>query len=112
MSIIIKGMEMPGDCAMCPMCHRAFDGNETRIACYVKAKWAWEDDGRPDWCPLVEIPTPHGRLIDADAVIDELARAIPYFIDDSVTSAYVEGLGRAKIEIEDAKTVIEAEVTT
>jgi hypothetical protein len=21
---------------------------------------------RPDWCPLVEIPTPHGRLIDAD----------------------------------------------
>jgi len=23
---------------------------------------------RPDWCPLVEIPTPHGRLIDADAL--------------------------------------------
>ena len=23
---------------------------------------------KPDWCPLVEIPTPHGRLIDADAL--------------------------------------------
>jgi hypothetical protein len=20
-------------------------------------------EGRPDWCPLIEIPTPHGRLI-------------------------------------------------
>jgi hypothetical protein len=26
----------------------------------------WIYDQRPNWCPLVEIPTPHGRLIDAD----------------------------------------------
>ena len=25
---------------------------------------------RPDWCPLVEIPTPHGRLIDIRSVED------------------------------------------
>lgn len=24
----------------------------------------------PDWCPLVEIPTPHGRLIDIRSVED------------------------------------------
>jgi hypothetical protein len=23
---------------------------------------------RPDWCPLVEIPEPHGDLIDRDAL--------------------------------------------
>lgn len=23
----------------------------------------------PDWCPLIEIPTPHGRLIDADELV-------------------------------------------
>lgn len=27
---------------------------------------------RPDWCPLVEVPTPHGRLIDADALHDAM----------------------------------------
>ena len=27
-------------------------------------------DFRPDWCPLVEIPTPHGRLIDAKFVYE------------------------------------------
>lgn len=25
---------------------------------------------RPDNCPLVEVPTPHGRMIDADAIED------------------------------------------
>lgn len=28
---------------------------------------------RPSWCPLIEIP-PHGRLIDADALVDELIK--------------------------------------
>jgi hypothetical protein len=25
----------------------------------------------PDWCPLVEVPEPHGRLIDADATMKQ-----------------------------------------
>ena len=45
------------------------------------------------------------RLIDADELINNLAKAIPYIIDDAVTDAYVEGLGRAKIEIEDMPTI-------
>lgn len=45
------------------------------------------------------------RLVDADNIINGLAGAIPYFIDDDITSAYVEGLNRAKIEIDDAPTV-------
>jgi hypothetical protein len=27
---------------------------------------------RPNWCPLIEIPTPHGRLIDADELMVEI----------------------------------------
>ena len=45
------------------------------------------------------------RLIDADALIDNLTKAIPHFIDDAVTIAYTEGLGRAKCEIDDAPTI-------
>ena len=26
-------------------------------------------DFRPDWCPIVEVKEPHGRLIDADKTI-------------------------------------------
>jgi hypothetical protein len=25
----------------------------------------------PDWCPLVEIPTPHGRLADLDQMVED-----------------------------------------
>ena len=45
------------------------------------------------------------RLIDADALIDNLAKAIPYFIDDAVTEAYVEGLVRARCEIDNSPTI-------
>ena len=94
---------------MCPMCHRNFDWRKPRLACYALSAWCIEDEDRLEKCPLVELPEKHGRLIDADAVIKKLAKAIPYIIDDDVTNAYVEGLGRAKIEIEDSVAVIEAE---
>lgn len=68
MSILIKGMRMPKDCYMCPMCHRAFDGNETRLACYALKTWCFEEDGKLDNCPLVEVKTPHGDLIDSSEI--------------------------------------------
>ena len=48
---------MGGDCEGEPNC-----------VAYVPSKDMIYDisDGRPDWCPLIELP-PHGRLIDADA---------------------------------------------
>lgn len=55
MSVLIKGMEMPKNCGLCFLrvgkCSR-------RI--YMK--------NRPSDCPLIEVPEPHGRLIDADAL--------------------------------------------
>lgn len=59
MSILIKGMKMPQTCTMCwfsPIC-----------PVWVKevSRYKGYDNRLPN-CPLVEVPTPHGRLIDAD----------------------------------------------
>ena len=53
-------------------------------------------DKRADFCPLVEVPAPHGRLIDADA--------LDYKLGVSDRDIYVRGV----LE-EEAPTVIEAE---
>ena len=79
MSILIKGMEMPKDCPMCSMAH--YDITGTFRGCEIVAgkKHAINDlvyansSTRPNWCPLVPVP-PHGRLIDADALIADLRR--------------------------------------
>lgn len=58
------------------------------------------------------LPKGHGRLIDADKCMSEIAKAVPYFINSDADSAYVEGLGRARIEIADAQTIIPEEKET
>ena len=109
MSVFVKGMEMPKSCDECPMFSSMFSYGCDIASLGIPSRYNYDTGKRPNWCPLVELPEKHGGLIDADSVIDELARAIPYYIDDTITEAYVEGLGRAKIAIEDALTVIEAE---
>lgn len=75
MSILIKGMEMPMNCIVCPM---QFGG-----MCYVQppeideprvAPTVDQCVSRASWCPLIEIPDGHGRLIDADALKKDLER--------------------------------------
>ena len=66
MSYIVP-KEIPNRCGRCPCFHA-----EHPMYCQaVKADknkriYAPYGEGRPDWCPLIEVPTPHGRLIDAD----------------------------------------------
>lgn len=75
MSILIKGIEMPKDCPFCPMAHwdklDTFKGCEItpgkRFAVIEDKEYA-ESSTRPDWCPLTEVPEPHGDLIDRDAL--------------------------------------------
>ena len=70
MSILIKNMKMPEDCGACDLC----TGDGECMALYGENLWNYiPDDAKyfpNDWkyekCPLVEVPTPHGRLIDAD----------------------------------------------
>jgi hypothetical protein len=101
MSIIVKGVEMPEACAFCP-CFR--DDSIDGVHCYMckatfvtygkEDDWIWYT--RPEWCPLVELPEHHGRLIDENEII------IP-----SLTSWADQAMVASAIQ--DAPTIIEAE---
>ena len=75
MSILIKDMEMPESCDKCRFCVNGFTDEAPMYECGVQSydnvsvlveSGGKPFDFRPDWCPLIEIPTPHGRMIDAD----------------------------------------------
>ena len=107
MSILIKGMEMPTRCAVCVLCDLRY-GTKCKIT-----KMSYYDsegyprggyNGRPDWCPIVEVPAPHGDLIDIDS-------KITIAIKDGLKVTTVRDLLNDKA-VRLPKTVIEAERRT
>lgn len=85
MSILIKGMEMPTSCFYCPFRRKI---NPDDIQCLVtrdvfEETFAGTIEMRNrGFCPIIEVP-PHGRLIDADELIDDVRRhSESYFADD------------------------------
>jgi len=110
MSIIVKSMEMPTSCDKCRFCVNGFTDDAPMYECavqsYENVSVLVESGGkpfgfRPDWCPLIEIPTPHGRLI-AEKTITEIR------YHDADGYHIVNGEQLCELEI-DAPTVIEAE---
>lgn len=97
MSLLIQNMDMPCMCCLCP-CHD-WDVETDRYYCLaLKGEPRIIDENtRRDDCPLVEIPTPHGRLIDADVACKK------YKDEDSLIAEL------AYRKIRNAPTVIEAE---
>lgn len=72
MSVLIKGMKMPKCCIDCEF--MSWSNIRQRDICdktgeAIRTAEHWEK--RDILCPLVEIPTPHGRLIDADDVLTQ-----------------------------------------
>ena len=86
MSVIIPNIKMPMSCLVCPLareifgclvCVGYFKDNLTGRRVYKSdLKESDADFNRPDWCPILPIPEGHGRLIDADALME-------YFTSDS-----------------------------
>ena len=82
MGVYVKGMKMPKSCSDCLFfVDGLYDANdELCSACLAKVDnhpWGCgykEIDGidhmttRMDYCPLVEVPEPHGDLIDKDDI--------------------------------------------
>ena len=109
MGVYVKGLKMPKSCSDCLFfVDGLYDANdEPCSACLAKednSPWGCgyeEIDGidhmatRMDYCPLAEVPGPHGRLIDADA--------LDYKLGASDRDIYV------KYTLEEEPTVIEAE---
>ena len=73
MSILIKGMGMPESCEDCSA--QIIDPTGGASGCAVNHSIILRKRGerRPAECPLVEVPK-HGRLIDADELMDKIRR--------------------------------------
>ena len=99
MNLLIKGIEMPKNCCECPiniyLCNYGYKYLIQHRELY---------DKRADDCPLIEVPS-HGRLIDADALLNLLNHCM--FPSDMVTTTAVR---MATNWIKDAPTIIETEV--
>lgn len=111
MSILIEGMEMPTSCP-CELLGIGYDlccsfagGIPARVKEYYEC---CQNGTRPSWCPLFHVPS-HGRLIDADALIEAMARMVPWAIADPTANAFLDGLSAAYEAIQTAPTIIEAE---
>ena len=116
MSVIVTGMDMPKNCAECErwsICKCLNDYGD-----YESILDAVEDGDlvKADGCPLVDIPTPHGRLIDADKLEKGFKRAIGTYLPKDPTrhmniadGSECRGWTQALTAVQEAKTVIEAE---
>lgn len=105
MSVVVRGMRMPENCRECHFQDFGITTGDTwcGVNNIVLAKNfnAIGFDGRPGWCPLVDLEK-HGDLIDRD----ELKKEFPKDSDWEYpvnTNEYVCEM------IDNAKTVIEAE---
>ena len=68
MSILINGMKMPKSCYECRLGYSLLGKRCMRTGTLVETGDALK--GRLPTCPLIELQ-PHGRLIDADALIKD-----------------------------------------
>lgn len=71
MGVYIKGMEMPKTCRDCEYCwvRKGMKNCDAKYGLPIGNRW---DIERASFCPLIDVPEPHGRLIDADALADDL----------------------------------------
>lgn len=95
MSLLIKGMDMPYCCVVCPFKEMYTDGllcKATKPHQYIP-KFLHK---RNEKCPLAELPATHGRLIDADKFLEWLQEFYPNHV------AIMSG-------VKNAKTIVEAE---
>lgn len=119
MGVYVKGMEMPHDCGDCDFlsglicpdnvyhCYAPVDNKNHSIDVTVFVE-NWQ---RPLWCPLVEVPMPRGRLIDADKLFAIVKRHHDLYKGATVATDKArrdENL-QVMFDIADAKTLMEAE---
>lgn len=101
MSILIRDMTMPNRCFEC-----IFLTTVPNFFCLAGKRDLCAEHGininRPDWCPLVEIPTPHGRLVDIKSVEDRKFTTV-----DNEYERWWNGALDSVVD--NAPTVIEAE---
>ena len=106
MSVLIKGMEMPERCGRCHFVrwsnlHQTAWCKLAQEACFENFSKDYKNR-RADFCPLVDVSTPHGRLGDLDKLVTE-------FMDSDLDHLQRDDWKEVIQIVEDAPTIIEAE---
>ena len=115
MSVLIKSVEMPSKCWSCPCrVDNGLIGSDREYFCSALRFPDFEIDNleqRLSACPLKEVPTLHGRLIDADRlmeVIEKNSYLLKGYYNSLENGMFLTGIKQA---INEAPTIIEAEVS-
>lgn len=99
MSLIINGMSLPSECSECLFsCYDVSVGAPAECIILGERSARYS---RLKKCPLTEIPTPHGRLIDADELTRRIERA---YGDKDIVKLVTNNIARQQ-------TIVEAEVS-
>lgn len=98
MGVYIHNMEMPKNCGICPFCVPEADEDRGDI-CVLCGQFPLVKDEKSCECPLIPV-TPHGRLIDADELLQSHSVSDGIYFPD----AYIPATA-----IKAAPTIIPAE---
>lgn len=94
MGVYIKGMKMQKKCSWC-----MFSRFATKWYCNITLNCINDYiDSSPKDCPITDVPEPHGRLIDADALMNVY-----------IKNEFCSDMGDAMEVLDNFPTVIEAE---
>lgn len=105
MGIYLPNMEMPTKCSECLFAKLSPTG-EILICNYMLSIVSWDD--RPFDCPLVGVP-PHGRLIDADALLRDFPIRADHYDKEHGSEHFVYGVETVMDYVGGMPTIIEAE---
>ena len=110
MGVYIKGMEMPKNCMSCPFPSVGVDW----YYCYCpgvdgKAYDFEQSNTVPDDCPLVALPDKHGRLVDADALIEFIDNRYDVTWKDDYEGGIKDACTDILEKIDTMPTIVEAE---
>ena len=100
MSILIKGMEM--------------SDKVTTIVIFPegKARVFRQDIDHDEWLTVIEVPAPHGRLIDADELEEKCHGQALDEWNKATGTTWGYAYATFESDVEDAPTIIEAEIIT
>ena len=108
MSILIEGMKLPQHAAVNGEKDTAYKcvilahpGNSVELVIDSKFASPYDNGHNIQRYPLTEIPTPHGRLIDADELLEAMGKAVEK--DRHWVNFFAI--------VDEAPTIIEAEVS-
>jgi len=112
MGVYIKGMEMPKNCEEC-QCSYWTEGvhHDYCQAVGYDTEIHYGEKDRPQWCPLIEVPEPHGDLIDASEKIrvqmyddeHEDFHTVEMTIDDLLSQSWVKAYAYPIIPASESK---------